>query len=223
MINFTQPFNTSQNASSILRRLDKTAGAANNIAPEFLDGAIFSNNYELYLYGGLLRDSNGLQPPPGNEVLGYERFQYGPPREAWQPGFIRGQLPENVTRYITAGASVSVPSENRGFYFGGMRRADWGEIRTAGRDRYNVTTAANTLISVDMTTMRQEEWANSSLPSTVPGRAGAELVWVPTAQQGALVAIGGVVNPEWAYTIPPPSLLKASVSSIPPPPAALPI
>ena len=79
-----------------------------------------------------------------------------------------------------------------------MRAADWGPID------YNTNfadTPANTLIEIDMSTMRSEKWTNNTLPSTVPPRANAELVWVPVSTQGVLVAIGGAYPPEeiWPY------------------------
>lgn len=214
MVNFTRAFNMSQNASDVMERLDKTTGAANNLAPEYLDGAIMANDHELYLYGGLVRATDSQQAPPAGEVLGYERFQFGPNREAWSPGFYRGTLPEGVTRYVTAGASVNVPSENLAFYFSGMRQPDGGEIRIGGQARFNATAVANTMIAVDMSVMRRENWTNSSLPSTVPGRAGAELAWIPAAGQGALVAIGGVVNPESAFRQLTPARSRESVSVV---------
>ncbi|KAI9828517.1 MAG: hypothetical protein M1826_006054 [Phylliscum demangeonii] len=214
-LNFTQAFQTSQNVTSLLHRIEKTSGATNNIAPDYLDGTIFTNDKELFLYGGLLRDTDAFQAPLPSSVSGYELFQYGPQRDAWQPGFIDDQLPDGMTRYITAGAGVNLPSENLAFYFGGMRRPDWGEIRTSGRKQYHVTAAANTLISIDMSTMRKEKWTNASLPSTVAGRANAELAWIPTADQGALVAIGGVINPEWAFSPPSDDQWTQSVRTSP--------
>ena len=211
-VNFTSAFDTAGNASDVLARLEKTSGPGNNLAPEYYDGAILANDHELYMYGGLLRDTQSQQFPPADSVLGYERFQYGPHRESWEPGFYAGTLPEGMTRFVTAGAGANVPSENLAFYFSGMRRPDWGEIRTSGRRTYNATEVADTLISVDLSTMRDESWTNTTLPSTVPGRAGAELVWIPTAERGVLVAVGGVVSPEWAWGAPPAARVQENVS-----------
>jgi hypothetical protein len=99
---------------------------------------------------------------------------------------------------VTNGAGVTAASENLGFYFSGMRASDWGPID------YNTNfadTPANTLIEIDMSTMRSEKWTNNTLPSTIPPRANAELVWIPVSTQGVLVAIGGVYPPEeiWPY------------------------
>lgn len=200
MIDFTRPFNTAQNATELLQKVPKTAGPANNRAPNYYDGTLFANDHVLYLFGGVLRDTDDFAHPPATTVMSYERFQYGPHRERWSPGFIDVRLPDDMSRYITAGAGVNVPSENLGFYFGGLRRADWGEIRDRGNDEYNATVAANTLISVDMSTMRGERWANDSLSSGVLGPANAELVWIPVADRGALIALGGVDNPAGVFS-----------------------
>lgn len=132
------------------------------------------------------------EQPPDNEVLGYEAFQYGPYRSSWKPGLYEGHLSTNVTRHITNGAGVSAPSENLGFYFSGMRDPDWGYFSYGTR---GPNTTADTLITVDMSVMRDEKWYNHTLPSYIPGRANAELVWVPMSDSGVLVAIGGVINP----------------------------
>ena len=160
---------------------------------------MFANDNEFYLYGGLLRDTVSLQPPLADTVLGYERFQYGPNRESWKTGFYSGQLQNGLTRYITAGAGVNVPSENLGFYFSGLKNPTGGDIRAHGRPQFNATTVATSLVTVDLTTMRSEKWANSTIPSVIPGRSNAELVWVPSSEQGLLVAIGGVSQPEWVF------------------------
>jgi hypothetical protein len=96
-----------------------------------------------------------------------------------------------MTRYVTNGAGVCAPSENLGYYFSGLRAADWGLIQ-AGDNSTNTT--ANTLISVDMSVMRNETWANNTLPNNIPGRVNAELVWIPVSEKGVLIAIGGVTN-----------------------------
>ena len=52
VLNFSQPFDTTKtNVSGLFERLAKAGGAGNNIAPNYVDGMMFSNNGELYLYG----------------------------------------------------------------------------------------------------------------------------------------------------------------------------
>lgn len=144
------------------------------------------------VFSGLLRLTDAYSPPDAHAVLGYEAYQYGPERASWSPGYIPSTMPDNVTRYISNGAAVSVPSENLGFYFSGIRGARWGPTTQSTRDWH----LANTLIEVDMSTMRKEEWSNNSLPDDIEPRAGAELVWIPVGGQGALVAVGGMTAVE---------------------------
>jgi hypothetical protein len=133
------------------------------------------------------------QPGPGpRELLAYERYQWGPNRSSWRPGFTQPELPANLTRYLTNGASLSVPSERLGFHFGGMRAPDWGRIHVGDG---SASTSASTLISVNLTSMGDEVWDNTTLPSYVPTRANAEMVWLPISTQGVLVAVGGVQYP----------------------------
>jgi hypothetical protein len=143
---------------------------------------------------GLTSQTDSESPPASNTILGYEAYQYGPKRASWQPGFIQKALPGNITRYITNGAGVSAPSESLGFYFSGMRAMDWGLIQAGNLSNLSATTA-NTLVSINMSVMRQETWANDTLPEDILGRANAELVWIPVSRSGVLIAIGGVINP----------------------------
>lgn len=146
---------------------------------------------------GLPDLTDSSSPQGAQTVLGYEADQYGPYRSSWSPGFYQGTLPSGVTRYITNGAGVSAPSENLGFYFSGMRSPDWGPIYYEDSSA-NVT--ANTLIEIDMSVMRSENWTNITLPDNIPLRANAELAWIPVSGNGVLVAIGGAAQPEeiWA-------------------------
>ena len=100
-----------------------------------------------------------------------------------------------VDNYITAGASVSIPSEKLAFYFSGLRSGDDGPLQPYGGE-FNVS---NAMVKVDMTVPGNAVWSKLSLDSTVPGRADAQLVWIPVSQQGILLAIGGVVHPASLY------------------------
>jgi hypothetical protein len=51
-LNFSQPYNTATtNLSALFERMPKAGGAGNNIAPNYIDGTMFTNDGELYLYG----------------------------------------------------------------------------------------------------------------------------------------------------------------------------
>jgi hypothetical protein len=143
---------------------------------------------------GLIRNTDAFpDPPDAQAVFGYEAYQYGPEKSGWARGFTASTLSDNVTRYVSNGAAVSVPSENLGFYFSGLRGTNWGAINESTDDWF----PANTLVDVDMSTMRREQWANNTLPDNIPPRAGAELVWIPVGGQGVLVAIGGMTAVEY--------------------------
>ncbi|KAI1981497.1 hypothetical protein LOZ51_006833, partial [Ophidiomyces ophidiicola] len=189
------PFNTVHtNLTGLFGRINPVNGAGNNIAPTYVDGAMFATENEFMLFGGLLRLTDSQSPPNSNQLLSYERYFWGPKGVTnWKQGFLQSRTNHNVTRYITHGAGVSVPSENRGYYFSGMRGKDWGEI-SFPEPKANST--ANTLISVDMAEWRGEQWSNSTLPENIPPRGKSELTWIPVSDSGVLVAVGGVPHPQ---------------------------
>jgi hypothetical protein len=202
VLNFSTPFNTSQNISAILTTISKASGggAANNIGPQYIDGTMFANDYEWFTYGGLLADTAAYENPGAQSVAAYEQYSSGPPKQ-FSPGYILDQLPDGITRYVTYGAGVSIPSENLGFYFGGLRSSSRGEIVLnpgPANESVNADVNSLTLIELDMSVQQQEKWNNYTLPTTVPGRASAEIAWVPVSEQGILVAIGGVIDPAYA-------------------------
>jgi hypothetical protein len=139
-------------------------------------------------FSGLLSSSISSSPPADNVIVSYEAYPSG---SESQPRSLFKYLPDGITRYITNGAAVSSLSEKLGFYFSGMRAADWGSIAA---DDGTASTPANTLITVNMSTVGQETWSNYTLHS-IPARANAEIQWLPVADQGVLVAVGGVINP----------------------------
>lgn len=198
--NFGRPFNNSTNTSEILGIISKApnGNAANNLAPNYFDGAMLANDHEFFLYGGLLRRTDVYSPPDGNKVLAYQVSQYGAPKGAFHPGFLQADLPDDLTRYITYGGAASAPSENKGWYFGGMRSPSWGPIYyPSSNNSLNPTNASDTLITLDMSTQYSETWNNATLPPNIKGRANPELVWVPVGEQGILVVLGGVSYPDF--------------------------
>lgn len=111
--------------------------------------------------------------------------------------FFNSSLPTGLTRYITSGGQVSVPSENLAFYFGGMRGQGWGPITS---DDASANTTADTLIMLNLTAVGdQKVWRNSTLPKSIMSRADAQIIWVPVSDQGVLVVIGGVRIPEYLF------------------------
>ncbi|CAL5867379.1 uncharacterized protein PFLUO_LOCUS1597 [Penicillium psychrofluorescens] len=180
------------NFSNVLNPMSIAGGAGSNIDPTYIDGAMFANDDEFYLYGGAAIPPSNDEVPSGNTVLGYEAYQYGATIQDWEPMWWTEDLPDNVTTYITNGAGASAPSENLGFYFSGMHAPDWGSFTYPP---YLANTTADTFTTVNMSVMRSETWDTDTLPSYIKGRANAEIVWVPVSEAGVLVAIGGVVDP----------------------------
>ncbi|KAK4099356.1 hypothetical protein N658DRAFT_487751 [Parathielavia hyrcaniae] len=197
-LNFSIPFNTTQNISAILTTLSTGGGNTNNRAPNYEDGALLANNEQFFLYGGLLQRTASVSDPPGDSVLCYERHQYGPPR-TFSPSFINKELGDNVTRYVAYGGAANAPSENLAWYFSGLRSPSGGPIYTKGGATASTSAVnvSNHLITLDMAEQRDETFTNDTLPSDIPGRANPELVWVPVGSRGILVAIGGVVYPDF--------------------------
>ncbi|KAI0014237.1 hypothetical protein F4779DRAFT_910 [Xylariaceae sp. FL0662B] len=199
-LNFSTPFNSSTNFSSILGTLSKApnGGAANNFAPNYYDGALLANNDEFFLYGGLLLKTDAYSAPDGEEVLAYQVSQYGDPKESFHPGFVNDHLPDGMTRYVTYGGAANAPSENKAWYFGGYRSPTWGPIyQPTLNTSINPSNVSNTLITLDMGTQEKEVWSNVTLPDNVPSRANPSVVWVPVGEQGILVVLGGVSYPEY--------------------------
>ncbi|CAG8960882.1 hypothetical protein HYFRA_00002419 [Hymenoscyphus fraxineus] len=201
-LNFSTPFNTTNDfnfTTAFNTNLNKASGggSANNIFPQYYDGAMFANDYDWITYGGLYLNTDAYQPQPANQFATYQRYPNGP--LTFEPGFKLGTLTGDTTRFITNGATASVPSENLGFYFGGLRSNTSGTIFKAPS---NTTVTANvqstTLITADLSDQGREKWSNDTLPPNIPGRANAELVWVPVGEKGILVAIGGVIYPSFA-------------------------
>lgn len=199
-LNFSEPFNTSDNMTAIMGQLSKApgGGAANNEAQNYLDGGMLANDGEFFLYGGMLRDTAAFVPPDPNAVTSCQAYQYGIQKDGFLPGFVDDRLPSGMTRYLAYGGAASAPSENAAWYFSGMHSPSWGEIYDPSTNQsLTASNVSNTFITLNMTVQQQETWSNVTLPDTVAGRANPELVWVPVGAHGLLVALGGVVYPEF--------------------------
>ena len=139
-----------------------------------------------------LGDNNQSLSVP-DKVLTYDAPEQPAQASHSQQGFNMKPLPSGVHQFITNGAAVSAQSENLSFYFSGMHVPDW---QTIIESDYLANLTANTLITVNVSVADDIKWENDTLPQDIPGRANAELVWIPVSQSGVLVAIGGVIFPE---------------------------
>lgn len=187
----------SQNISDVFGQNPKVVGAASNLAPNYFDGALLANDHQFFMYGGLLRQTDKYPDPDANEVMEYQQDSYGVEKKV-TPGYISTDLPDDMTRYLAFGGAANAPSENKAFYFSGLRAPEWGPIYSPSyNDSLTAVNVSNTLITLDMATQNEEEWSNVTLPDSIPGRANPELVWVPVGAKGILVAVGGVIYPEF--------------------------
>lgn len=159
---------------------------------------MLANDYEFFLYGGLLKKTSAYSPPDDDEVLSYRVSDYGVMKEGFHPGPVEGKLPDRMTRYVTYGGAASAPSENKAWYFGGSRAPSWGPIYQIGpSDTLDPTNVSNTLITLDLSNSQSEKWFNDTLPPLIPSRANPSVVWVPVGEQGILVVLGGVAYPSY--------------------------
>ncbi|KAH7160955.1 hypothetical protein EDB81DRAFT_879293 [Dactylonectria macrodidyma] len=205
--NLSTPFDSDTNVTGILLKdnLSKARGGAGNsngAAPNFIDGGMLANNDEFFLYGGIYLSVTELyDAPDADAVIGYQAYQYGPDKPLWEKGFTDTDLDNDVTRYVAYGAAVNAPSENKAWYFSGLRSPVFGDIvDNPLNDTTKAVNVSDTLIVLNMAEQLSETWTNKTLPGSIEGRSNAEVVWVPVGKEGILVVLGGVVYPEWAGT-----------------------
>ncbi|EGY23744.1 kelch repeat protein [Verticillium dahliae VdLs.17] len=200
-LNFSRPFQSSDNLTALFGTISKARGGignANNDAPNYYDGAMFVNDAQLSLYGGLVKKTDAFPSPRADDALTYQAYQYGSVRDQFEPGFVSNTLPGGMTRYVAYGGAVSAPSENMAWYYGGLRAPNWGPVFQRNINlTENALNSSDTLLTLDMAIQTDPVWTNNTLPGGVKSRANPEVVWVPVGEQGILVVIGGVVYPDW--------------------------
>ncbi|KAK5051553.1 hypothetical protein LTR84_003205 [Exophiala bonariae] len=157
----------------------------------FFDGALFYDYDELYAWGGTPHTIGDTTWPFTLSYPLYEATDGS--NNSLTP--ITNYAPEDRNfRPRTNGAGISVPSEDLGFYFGGMYN-DNGAVFTQTNPPTNRSTQ---LIVVSTVNQGRASWQehipdpNGIIP---PWRADAGLVWLPTSAQGILVVIGGTTTP----------------------------
>lgn len=210
-LNFSIPFNVSQNISALFTSVFKGSSAS-----LYVDGAMLANDYEWFLYGGMTTVSDTMVADSSDEVWEYQIQDYANEETAFTAGFKTYDISRTgnlSTRYISYGGAANVPSENLSFYFSGLRSPSWGEIFVPYGDLSSTAVnVSSTIIALDFSTQNQEVFTNYTLPDSISGRANPELVWVPVGEQGILVALGGVVDPEYVTVIDESLNATASVS-----------
>lgn len=213
-------FTPNTNVTGLLLQdpLSKVLGGnsqANEDSPNYVDGALLANDAEFWFYGG--QPELLIKPyPTKSSVLGYEAYQYGVLSSGFKPGYVANRLlPDDVSQYVTFGGAARAPSENLAWYFSGATSESNGLIPKVSDNTDSPTKISNYLITLNMTDQLFETWSNKSLPPDIKGRASPEVVWVPVGVQGILVALGGVVFPEYANVTRVSQNPKASVRNVP--------
>ncbi|EHK24875.1 uncharacterized protein TRIVIDRAFT_212366 [Trichoderma virens Gv29-8] len=172
----------------------------NGESPNYLDGALLGNDDEFFFYGGLpFKDTIQYADPTAQGLYSYQAYQYGLNKPLFEPGLHRlDNLPKTVSQFVTYGGAARAPSENLAWYFSGETSQSGKSIFSNFNDTTRPSLISNSLITVNLTIQGDESWSNKTLPPSVKGRASPALVWVPVGAKGILVALGGVVYPEYA-------------------------
>ncbi|CUS13322.1 unnamed protein product [Tuber aestivum] len=196
-LNLTSAFSLANDGKTAIQ---STAKPETNMGTNFKNGFMLANDYQFIVYGGYMEYGDKDQAVGPTWSLARDMVQNGE-TPLQDPPKYRTLTLEKVTRYIAAGGSVNVPSENRAYVFSGATGRDWGEFYSTASapDDYRATYNSTNLISVDMSTMGSEKWDNKTIPSGVPARKNAEVVWLPVGSQGTLVVIGGALNRDLVY------------------------
>ena len=199
-LNLTKPFSLSQNLTQLFDTLPKASTSAST--PNYVDGDLLGNDAQFFTYGGLTTKSDAFPDPDADDVLEYQAYPYNSnDAPSFTAGFINEKLPDDVTRYLAYGAGVSAPSENKAWYFSGLRSPSSGVIYGSFSIEAAVpSNISDTLVTLTFDPQAQniEKWENTTLPDSVAGRASASGVFVPVGKNGILVFVGGVTFPEFA-------------------------
>lgn len=216
-LNFSTPFKTTDNITALFDTISTGGGSLNARAPNYEEGELLYNDSEFFLYGGtIVATGDKSSDPDPTKVLCYEGYEYGVDH-TFNPSFVPKALPDGVTQWLAFGGAVSAPSENLAWYFSGNSAVNRGKIYSVYDPPEDTAPirVSNRLITLDMGPGQGKEvFTNDTLPSSVPGRAGSELVWVPVGKRGILVAIGGAVYGDFASYLRESKNLSTSVSGL---------
>ena len=157
------------------------------------------NDAQLFLYGGAATATQAWKDTGPRDVLEYQRYKYGGENSV-RPGFVADELPKDMNIYLAYGASISAPSENKAWYFSGLKSNSSGIIYVDKYPGEFASDISETMIQLEFDDQSQnlETWSNLTLSESVPGRASAEGVFVPVGENGVLVFVAGVTHAEFA-------------------------
>lgn len=114
-LNLTSAFSLADDGKTAIQSTPKLDG---NVGINFKDGFMLANDYEFIVYGGFMdyMNNDSLIGPTWSQARDMVQHGEVPLRDA--PKYRTFAL-DGVTRYIAAGGSVSVPSENKAYVFSG--------------------------------------------------------------------------------------------------------
>jgi len=190
-LDLKRPFDTNKNISRVFTSIEK-----DSLAVTVLDGSLLANDYELVMFGGARPDMAVGAYSSGDTVATYQLYSSGTGTFS-KPIWNFAQLDKGVHRYVRRGAYVSVPSENLGFYIGGLTNQSATEIRDTSQTKYMAPDLSPALIKADMGNPGQISWKNITMDSDdVPLRFDAAAVWLPFGKKGSIALLGGVSDSE---------------------------
>lgn len=197
-LSLKKAFSFSDNITALLDTHPRVSGPSKDVAPSYLDGALLSNDAQFFLYGGATVPSDAHPDPDADFVEEFQAHGYKD-EDDFKAGFVSEELPEGVDRNVAFGVGISVPSENKAWYFSGMRAEDHGAIYPAdfaADERSIPVDVADSFVSVafDEDSQNEQTWKNETLPPDVGKRGGASGVFVPVGEHGILVFVGGVTH-----------------------------
>ncbi|KAI5285510.1 hypothetical protein KEM54_000513 [Ascosphaera aggregata] len=128
-------------------------------------------------------------PPSAQSIVVYRRYAQPGASSSGVPGISEVLLHDNINRYVVGGAAASAPSENLGFYFSGKHTEGWNS--TDETDTQTPVISKRLIIADLAEGFNADGWKNETVGKNIPGRPGAEIVWVPVSNKGMLVVIGG--------------------------------
>lgn len=184
------PFNASNNfnASTVLQTLEKPGI---DVTPRTSFGHLLANDYGMYSVGGALDYTDSFEPPATDWAVAYDAFEHPPAGVANLEKWHSISLGDEMTRSVVQGAYASAPSEGKAWIFGGSTNRRGLDIQLQKPVNNTGDTTHDRLIIADLTVRGEETFRNESLPNHVIARSQAEMVWLPTGGEGALVVIGG--------------------------------
>ncbi|PUU83969.1 hypothetical protein B9Z19DRAFT_961866 [Tuber borchii] len=160
-----------------------------NGPPAVANGYLWHNNNNLYLYGGLFSDK------PVTKPTAFSIWKYDIAAGEWSDitsnTSVSSDSGSSQIQRAAEGAGISVPQQNKGYYFGGHLDA----YTTEGWSIQTARVYLKSLLEFDMEKNVFRNITEHGLEKAgVPERADGVLLFVPWGEEGILVALGGGTN-----------------------------